>query len=274
MTALSSEGACRFCGGAEHRRLATFTAPPAGETDFGIADYWRELWQCAACGHVVNRYGFALENIYDVGYVDATYGQKMEATFRRIMALPPEASDNRQRVRRINDFVAAEARELGPTLDIGSGLGVFPAVLKETGWCCTALDPDPRATRHIEAACGVAAITGDFLTLEPDSKHARHFALVTLNKVIEHVAEPVAMLRRVGLWARPDGLVYIELPDGENALAEGGAEREEFFVEHYDAYSPASFALLLHQAGMRCMKLERLIEPSGKYTLAGFATLP
>lgn len=274
MTTLSPESACRFCSGAEHRHLATFTAPPAGETDFGIADYRRELWQCTACGHIINRYEFSLQNIYDAGYVDATYGEKMQATFAKILALPPDASDNRQRVRRINEFAAAIGHSPGSALDIGSGLGVFPAALKETGWSCTALDPDPRTTQHIEAACGVPTITGDFLTLQLPSDNARRFSLITLNKVIEHVTDPIAMLKRVSGWLRPGGLVYVELPDGENALAHGGAAREEFFVEHYDAYSPASFALLLHHAEMRFLKLERLIEPSGKFTLAGFATRP
>ena len=57
------------------------------------------------------------------------------------MSLPPEQSDNVARVAR----VVGEAGTAARLLDVGSGLGVFPARMKEAGWQVTALDPDPRA---------------------------------------------------------------------------------------------------------------------------------
>lgn len=260
-------GSCAFCGGTRHILARRFDAPPAGETDFGIAPYARALWQCTACGHLVNRYDFALpEGLYEAGYVSATYGERMATTFERIMALPPEKSDNRQRVAR----VAAEARgRLGPErrrlLDIGSGLGVFPAAMVADGWDATALDPDPRATAMLRDHAPVATVTDDFDTAVLPGR----FDLVTLNKVLEHVPAPIGLLARVRDVLAPDGLAYVEVPDGEAAL-DAGADREEFFVEHLDAYSMASAALLARAAGFRVLRQERLVEPSGKFTLFQF----
>jgi hypothetical protein len=63
--------------------------------------------------------------------------------------------------------------------------------------------------------------------------------------------------------------VYIELPDGEGASEEGPG-REEFFIEHLHVYSTASTALLIQHAGLRTSRIERLREPSGKFTLFAF----
>ena len=261
---------CRFCGG-EHRRVASYDAPPEGETDFGITSYRRTLWQCQRCGHVINLHGVDLEaSRYQGAYAEATYGEKMRATFAKIMGLPPERSDNRQRVARMNAFSETlDWSGARSCLDIGSGLGVFPATMRETGWDCTALDPDPATTAMIGELAGVETLTGDFMEVSAP----RRFDLVSFNKVLEHVRAPAAMLARAGEFLTDRGAVYIELPDGEAALADAGPEREEFFVEHFDAYSAASIALLLCAAGFETLVVERIREPSGKYTLRAFARL-
>jgi hypothetical protein len=95
------------------------------------------------------------------------------------------------------------------------------------------------------------------------------FDVVTFNKVLEHVTDPVSMLARSAQHLCEDGFVYIELPDGEAALAEG-PQRQEFFIDHWHVFSAASLALLATRAGFRLQALERLHEPSGKYTLRAF----
>lgn len=237
-----------------------YGARPEGETDFGIADYRRELHRCPACGHFVSRP--ELGELYGGGYVDATYGDGLAASFERIVALPPERSDNAGRAARVD----ALARGRKTLLDVGSGLGVFPFAMKRLGWSCTALDPDPRAAAHAREAVGVEAVCGDFLAADGLGR----YDVVTLNKVAEHVADPVALLARAREHLAPDGLVYVEVPDGEAAAADGPG-REEFFVEHLHVFSAASLALLVVQAGLRVERLERLREPSGKYTLWALA---
>lgn len=258
---------CGFCRLSDWRLCATFEAPPPGETDFALAPYRRSLWQCGGCGHVVNNHGFNLTALYDSAYWDRTYGgDRMAAAFDRIMALPPERSDNRARAARVDAAMSALAPAASRTLlDVGSGLAVFPAAMRARGWSCTALDPDPRGAAHARAKAGVEGVAGDFMSATPE----RRFGLVSFNKVLEHVPDPAAMLARARDVVETDGLVYVELPDGEAALADSPA-REEFFVEHYCAFSAASLALLCRMAGFRLVLMERLIEPSGKYTLRGF----
>jgi SAM-dependent methyltransferase len=239
-----------------------YTAPPEGETPFALKPYDRTLLRCASCGHMVST--VALDDLYSGAYMDATYaGDRLAATYERVMALPPQRSDNTARVAR----VLAAAGAAGRALDVGAGLGVFPARLSEAGWEVTALDPDPRAAEHLRTRVGVETVHADFLAgaltgLGP-------FDLVTFNKVLEHVEDPVAMLARSAQVLAPGGLVYVELPDAEGAAADGPG-REEFFIEHLHVFSLASTALLGRAAGFSVTALERLREPSGKYTLAAF----
>jgi len=247
-----------------------YEAPPLGETEFDLKglQYYRSYWRCGICSHEFGQHDLDLSSLYGGEYVEQTYGDRIQATFERIVALPPERSDNTGRVRRICDFAAAHfPRGYAPKLlDIGAGLGVFAYALKRAGWSCTALDPDPRAGRHLTEVVGVHAIIGDFFSVEP--VELGRFDVITLNKVIEHVEDPVAMLAKAAGMLLSRSFLYVEVPDV--AAAKEGPGREEYFVEHHHVFSPASLSRCGERAGLSVIKLERLREPSGKYTLCGF----
>jgi SAM-dependent methyltransferase len=247
-----------------------YEAPPLGETVFDLdgQKYYRSYWRCGVCSHEFGQHDLDLSSLYSGEYVEQTYGDRMKATFERIVALPPERSDNTGRVRRICDFAAAHfPRGYAPKLlDIGAGLGVFPYAMKQAGWICTALDPDPRAGKHLAEFVGIRSIVGDFFSVEPVELGC--FDVITLNKVIEHVEDPVAMLAKAASLLSPHGFVYMEVPDV--AAAVNGPSREEYFIEHHHVFSPASLALCGERAGLSPLCLGRLNEPSGKYTLYSF----
>ena len=255
--------ACPLCEAEDLEEAFAYDARPAGETvfDLGGRAYRRRYLRCTRCGHFLSDHDLDLSALYDGEYMDATYaGDRLRAAYDRIMSLPPERSDNVARVRRI-----CARLEPGSVLDVGSGLGVFPARMKEAGWRPTALDPDPRAVAHARDHVGVEAVQADFMTV----RELRRHDLVALNKVLEHVEDPVAMLRRAHAVLAADGTVYVELPDGECAAADGPG-REEFFIEHRHVFSLASLCLLAMRAGFVVRCAERLREPSAKYTLYGF----
>jgi SAM-dependent methyltransferase len=256
------------CDGRELELVHTYAAPPEGETRFPFAEggYRRELVHCRACDHFVSRHAMAVGGLYESGYVDATYGDRMAEAFERVLTLPPNRSDNAGRVARVLAFAGERLGDRPATvLDVGSGLCVFLARLKEAGWKGTALDPDPRAVEHARSVVGVDAVEGDYLTVEDLGR----FDVVTFNKVLEHVEEPVSMLARARTHVTGGGFVYVEVPDGLAASVEGFG-REEFFIEHHHVFSPASLAQLAARAGFSPLRIERLREPSTKYTLAAF----
>ncbi len=267
------------CDGVFREPAFHYDTPPEGETKFPLSDvaYRRSYDRCRVCEHWFSRHDIPLAGLYDDAYVDSTYGDVdgMIARLERVLALPPERSDNAARVRRIVDFsarTAAARRSLEGSvravLDVGAGIGVFPAAMLASGWSVVAVEPDARTVRMLTERLGIRAEAEDLFNLTPEQ--LGHFDAVTFNKVLEHVEDPVALLAHAAGFLRKGGFCYVEVPDV--AAASVGPDREEFFIEHHHVFSPASLALLGERAGFDVVHLERLIEPSGKFTVYAFMT--
>lgn len=253
---------------AVYEKVFTYDKRPEGETafDFGDVEYYREFWRSTLTGHMVARHQLPLQELYEKDYVQSTYGGDLKTKFDKIVNLPAGKSDNKARVQRIVDFMDAKNLQTKNAMDIGSGLCVFLHELQQHGWRGFAVDMDDAQIEHAKSI-GVDAkkidINGSYLDLQ--SK----FQLVALNKVIEHVIDPVQMLKSAKQFLADDGYMYVEVPDAEMA-AKHGPIREEFFIEHYHAYSVSSLALTAEKAGLQVETITRLHEPSDKYTLYGF----
>ena len=264
------------CNG-RHRSLAlSYGEPPAGETRFSLngSTYARSYDRCVLCDHLFGRHDIDLSGLYQQAYVDATYGgpEGMRLRFERVMGLPAEKSDNRARVARVIAFARARpmpSRSKPRLLDVGAGIGVFPAAMCTAGWDVVALEPDARTVTHLREVVKVDARAEDLMRLDPAT--TGRFEAVSFNKVLEHVEDPVALLQAAAGFLTHDGFVYVEVPDVA-ACAEGPG-REEFFIEHHHVFSPASVALLAQHAGFDVQVIERVREPSTKYTLRAFLCL-
>jgi 2-polyprenyl-3-methyl-5-hydroxy-6-metoxy-1,4-benzoquinol methylase len=263
---------CPVCGGKSFKVVFQYTAPPLIETRYSALnydDYYRETQQCEACQHFIAVQEMDLSAIYEGDYVNATYGDRagVHEIFKKIINLPAERSDNTGRVKRIMEFASKYWGEIKgkSVLDVGSGLGVFPYLMKKNEWNVTALDPDTRAAEHIREVVNIETICGDFFKVDTNQK----FDLVTFNKVLEHVNDPIGLLSKSKDNLAQNGLVYVEVPDGDIAALDG-AEREEFTIDHICVFSFISLAITAEKAGFYPVLVERLQEPSTKYTLRAF----
>ena len=259
---------CPMCGGDKLKRVFEYDEPMEGETIFKIDEmnpYVREVKCCEQCGHFISVQEVDMNDFYEGEYVRGTYGNELKDNYDRIVALPTKQSDNAGRVKRINDYFAREGKKKGVVLDIGAGLGVFLHRMVTVGWRGVALDPDEQASKHIRGVISVETICIDFMKAEKIGK----FDLVTFNKVLEHVKNPVSMLSKARENVKPGGFIYVEVPDGELAVKEG-KKREEFWLGHWHIFSADSLSLLFEQAGLAVVSTGRLREPSGKFTVWAF----
>lgn len=267
-----------LCGSELLALVHTFHAPSPAEVRFSFAQgaaYERRLFQCKACQHFMSIHEMDDGELYSGEYVTSNYGDELKKTFDRINRLPTDKSDNVGRVQAVASFAKSwfamhSGPELPHILDVGSGLCVFlNRVKNELGWACTAIEPDPRACEHARSVVGIDVIQGDFVRTGMNQQ----FDVVTLNKVIEHVKDPVAMLDRAKAAVQPAGFIYLEVPDGEKAILDvDGPLREEFTIDHPHVFSAASLSIAVKKAGLSIRMMERLREPSGKYTLRAFVT--
>ncbi len=262
-----------FVMGATYHQVHHATQKPERETAFDLSGaYSRHIYKCSMTGHFLNQHDYDLDALYEQGYVDATYGAKLKTTFEKIINLPSDQSDNKKRVARIIEFAARHFgnEKAKSVLDVGSGLCVFPYEMKQAGWQAMALDLDERQAQHARDVAGVEAQHG---MLECFSqKDLGTYDVITFNKVLEHIKDPVKTLAYAKQFLKDDGFAYVELPDGEMAAKDQkeGYDREEFFIDHHHVFSMTSYAMLAQKAGFHIVTLERIREPSDKYTLAGF----
>ena len=245
---------------------------PVRETDFNIkpGEYVRRIMICRDCGVFVNAHHYDLETLYKGDYNQATYSNQVLDNYLKIRSYPKDRSINKQRVERVAGFLAGKGAAPGQTkvLDVGSGLCVFLGELKDLGFLCYCIDPDPLSVKH---ASENVRVDGAFCGTLADYAADKAFALVAFNKVLEHVKDPVAVLADTKRLLATDGCVYIELPDAVNALKNGAIEdREEFFMEHYTAFTERSVYYLADRAGFKVLELRAIHEPGDKYTLYAF----
>ena len=261
-----------ICDNSNFNCCHVYRKRPVGETDFKIDKYYREIWKCSECDHYLSTTDISLEELYSGEYASMTYGNfdDIRYNFDRIMNLDPKSSDNVGRVSNIKDF-ASKYFDQGnqiKILDIGSGLGVFLAQIKlQTDWKCTAVEPDPQMALHLSNDLKINTYNDDFRELDLDDR----FDVITLNKVLEHILDPIELLASCHKYLESKGVVYIEVPDGQCAAEDRlGYGREEFFLEHHHVFSHNSTREMVEKAGFELIDIERIKEPSTKYTIRAF----
>lgn len=102
-----------------------------------------------------------------------------------------------------------------PILDVGAGKGAFVIAATQAGYDAIGVEYNPvyiedanRAAREAGAAIRIVQGAGEKLPF-PDSS----FGFVNLSEVIEHVDDPLLLLREVYRVLRPGGRAYLSAPN-------------------------------------------------------------
>lgn len=281
-----SRNTCAICGGVLGRTLYVHDVPDRFERHVGITEeqYRREWLECESCGSATNRHDLGNEarlSELASGYYEVDFaGSSIADKFNKVMFLPPGKSDNAERVERIISTISrVQACLPGATgrrfkvMDVGAGTGVFLArflsVTSDQGdrWEAVGIEPDPNAAEHLSSLDRFDVVQSLFVG-QPE---LTGFDLVTLNKVVEHVAEPVPFVKLVARALEPDrGVVYVEVPDVLTIGRRPGSDNI-LGALHYHLYSPFGLTRLFDMAGLQILEFGRVFEPSGKLTVYGFA---
>lgn len=162
-------------------------APPPGRTAWE-----RTLRRWLREGHFAARFGYPVRG----------------AWLKRVLALAlrpdPDLRENLDRI-----VMHLEPRPGGRVLDVGCGGGLTLAQLRDLGWQVEGVDPDP----EVAAAAARRGLTVRVGSLPQQGYPDASFDAVTLGHVIEHVAEPAALLAECRRVLRPDGRLSLVTPN-------------------------------------------------------------
>ncbi len=269
---------CSVCDGEEGNEILLIDRPDRFEQSIGVGSqgYARQWVECLLCGAASNllppesaqRLATLRAAYYEVDFMGSDIGEK----YLRVMSMPAGHSDNAGRVARVTDFVrrwsGAPARPR--VMDIGAGTGVFLSRLVDQtagAWQYLGVEPDPRAAAHLRQLEKFAVVEAMYLG-QPE---LRGFNLVTLNKVLEHIEQPLPfLLQVVQSLVLDDGLLYVEVPDKLTARLRSPQDNI-LGALHCHLYDPTSLGHLLRRAGLELLSVTRIAEPSGKLSVYAFA---
>jgi len=240
-----SRPACLLCG-----REGAWLYRGLRDTLFGCPGAWG-FRRCAAgdCGLVWADPAFSPEERERVYARYHTHGRPALAALQALYALLRGATPlHWVRAKRERMFVP-EGRP-GRVLDVGCGDGARLEILRARGWDVRGVDPDPRAVEAARRRLGDRVTEGG---LEDAPFAPGSFDVVLLEHVLEHVEDPVDLLRRCRGLLRPGGRLSAVTPnvEGLGHRTFKAAWRGLEPPRHLTLFGPKSLEAAARRAGFR-----------------------
>jgi 2-polyprenyl-3-methyl-5-hydroxy-6-metoxy-1,4-benzoquinol methylase len=152
----------------------------------------------------------------------------------------------------ILDMAAQLLPHKGRLLDIGPNIGTCMGLAREAGWETYGVEINAEAARYCREQRGLQVIAGQ---LDAGTFPRHHFDLVLMGDVIEHLPDPMEVMRTVQGILKPGGLVMISTP---NIASLAGRILQMKPEEHLYYFSPATMAALLARAGLELVEVKPL----------------
>ncbi|MFL6280574.1 MAG: class I SAM-dependent methyltransferase [Vicinamibacterales bacterium] len=251
--------ACWVCGGAaltrEHDAILDLEVYRDQHPD--LAEYTGErVWfrRCSGCGFAQPERLPSLP-----GFFDRLYDQLWSADW----VSHEFESDYKDFIfRTILDGLSTRTAAGRRLLDIGAHAGRFMHLAARAGWRPEGIELNPRTAAFAATRTGlpVHAANVDRLPLSDGG-----YGAITLIDVLEHVPEPLALLKRVNLALEPGGWIAVKVPSGpaqrlkERARARlhrAYRPRLADNLVHVNHFSPAALRVSLERIGLRSITVD------------------
>ena len=264
---------CLMCSTEQKFKKFTYKGEDPYMKKLGV-DFDLNWYECFSCGIYFSDQHKNIDKVYeDKSLYDGSYDKlQIKERFNKILSLPKYNSDNIKRVNRCIEYFDMFRESQNSTidyydlLDIGAGLGVFLAELKkDKRFRLNALELNEIAANHLMKDLKINTYQEYMQYLDFDGA----FDLITLNRVLEHIKTPIEVLISVKKALKNNGIIYLELPDILSFSLDGDSN-EAFASGHYMVYGSKSIQYLFNEADIELYSVNRVKEPSGKYTVYAF----
>jgi 2-polyprenyl-3-methyl-5-hydroxy-6-metoxy-1,4-benzoquinol methylase len=214
----------------------------------GRKDFY-QLTRCCACGLV------RLVDPPSPHEMPFHYGQG----YHKLIESAGETELARRWKRHRNTVLNLRAQ--GSILDIGCSSGAFLRTLRGSPWELHGVEISEQEAERARISAGAEVFVGDPLDAPfgPES-----FDVITCFHLLEHVYQPVELLKRIQTWLKPGGYLYVILPNIDSW--EAGIFRSYWYglelPRHLFHFSPSSLERAARVAQMRTLRLQTLLEDS------------
>ena len=163
----------------------------------------------------------------------------------------------------LNTFKRFSNVKKSKLLDLGCGEGFFSNFFKKSGWDVRCIDfSDDGIKRHNPSLLS-DFVQGDLLKyLDKSGSNIHKFDLINLDNVLEHVIDPVQLLRKINSKIKPSSIIRVDVPHDFSRFQSLLVEREltkETWVcppEHLSYFNNESLKKLLKVEGFNLLSLQ------------------
>jgi 2-polyprenyl-3-methyl-5-hydroxy-6-metoxy-1,4-benzoquinol methylase len=223
---------CLICGG----RLFTIAANLCASSSRADALYPFTLFECRLCGHVQKDVGpdyqAHLDEVYRAAYTLPGGGRKNNISDGKVVS----------REKTLAETLASllDTKAEGAVLDVGTGMGYLLAAFAEElpQFDIVGYDLNDEKEESIRANGATDFYSGSLENIP------KKFDLITLNHVLEHLADPVTVLKQASALLKPDGYLAVIVPCFKYVYT------DFFFLEHCSHFTESSLNVVSALAGL------------------------
>jgi 2-polyprenyl-3-methyl-5-hydroxy-6-metoxy-1,4-benzoquinol methylase len=227
---MDSSPTCIVCGNRQFKTL------------FSVDEY--SLCKCLQC-NLVQTYPLVIqENIdtlYNSSYFEGLMQRRKQELFYQ---------------KRILNLIE-RYKKLGKMLEIGIGVGFFMELAHSRGWDIEGVDPSQAACNYVADTLKLTTHHG---TLESLQLPQKHFDVISLRHVFEHIPTPKSFLNELHRIVKDDGIICLAVPNfgGFRSWIEKGKWFHLSIPYHLVHYTPKTLASLLTSCDFEIIKLRTL----------------
>jgi SAM-dependent methyltransferase len=216
--------------------------PQGGHPAVEIAGLGFDIIRCQDCGLFYQRSSpnSAPVDPYGSLYDDTPGAETLSQALSDRHAIPP--------LKAVALDIARAGYPGGNLLDVGCAHGLLVGYMNRQGWTAAGIDLSENATRWARSQ----GLDCRCLPIE-DFHPPKPYDVIVLKHVLEHLQDPIAVLRRLATWLSKDGMIYVRVP---NAASWAVTFTRRSFIghlkpfEHLFYYTPTSLCPLCAKAGL------------------------
>lgn len=147
------------------------------------------------------------------------------------------------------DVAQREHASIRTALDVGAASGLLVSLARKRGWDAQGIEPSLKLVQVAAQTHGLKLIQG---SVPHPTLEGRRFDCVFLVDVIEHVADPLKLLKDSAQLLAPDGILVVVTPDVSSVARKLLGKRWwHFRLAHVGYFDRGSFAKLCSRAGLQ-----------------------